>query len=94
MMPYIWFEPALLGTTKAELCAQTCVILLYFLLQNSGYWLHGTVFCAGLALEVDVDVPFVVSAPRCVTDFFFVVCVDWFPELEALLELRRVLWPG
>lgn len=52
-----WLLAALFLTTNAELCATTLVILLYFLLQNSGNPLQGTVFVGRAELLVALAVP-------------------------------------
>lgn len=53
-----WLLAALFFTTNAELWATTLVMLLYFLLQNSGNPLQGRVFVGRAELLVELAVPF------------------------------------
>jgi len=76
MIPSAWFDAALLGIENAELCAQTFVMLLYCLLQNSEYPLHlSPVFDGLAALDVPLEVlvvpllvPVGVAAPTTVKE--------------------------
>ena len=67
-----WLLAALFLTTKNALWAATCVILLYFRVQNSGYPLQGTVFVGAAAVDVELavlfEVLFCVAPTNCVKD--------------------------
>lgn len=78
---------------NAELWAQTFVILLYCLLQNSGNPLHGTVFLGPAELVVEVAFP-LLPPPRVVNEPVVVVLrVDCVSEALEELELSTVTWP-
>ncbi len=77
---------------KAELCAQTSVMLLYCRLQNCGYPLQGIVLVARLELVVELAVPLPLDPPRVVRVALVFDRVDCeseaFPE-----ELLTEVWP-
>ena len=82
VMLYSWLLPALFLTAKAASWAATSVMLLYFLLQNSGWLLQAAVFMTGGALLVPVAVMVRFEFPLiCVNSFVFVVRV--ICELEV-----------